>query len=174
MERTELLRGTKLLIVDDEPDVLETLQDLLDMCLVDSAPDFEAALKFLEKNTYDAAIIDIMGVKGYDLLKVADHKGIPVLMLTAHALNPDALIKSIQTGAQAYIPKEKMSDIDLYLAEMLQARAQGVTRQANWYARLKSFFDNQFGPDWRESNPDFWKDFDRNYVVTQAELEQML
>ena len=174
MERTELLQGKKLLIVDDEPDVLETLQDLLDMCLIDSAPSFETALKFIEKNTYDAAILDIMGVNGYDLLKIADNKGIPVLMLTAHALNPEALIKSIKNGAQAYIPKEKMADIDLYLAEMLQARAQGILKQANWYARLKSFFDKQFGPDWRQANPDFWKDFDRTYVVTQAELEQML
>ena len=37
----ELLAGKKILIVDDEPDILETLKEILDMCLVDSAPDFE-------------------------------------------------------------------------------------------------------------------------------------
>ncbi len=174
MERTEVLRGKKLLIVDDEPDILETLKDLLDMCFIDTAPNYETALKFIEKERYDAAIFDIMGVQGYDLLKLADQKGIPVLMLTAHALNPEALIKSIKTGAQAYIPKEKMPDIDIYLAEMLHARAKGIARPANWYARLKSFFDSKFGPDWRKTDPEFWQAFDRNSVVTQAELDQML
>jgi len=174
MERTEVLRGKKLLIVDDEPDILETLQDLLDMCFIDTAPNYETALKFIEKERYDAAIFDIMGVKGYDLLKLAAQKGLPVLMLTAHALNPEALIKSIKTGAQAYIPKEKMPEIDIYLAETLHARAKGIAKPANWYARLKSFFDGQFGPDWRKTDPEFWQAFDRDYVVTQAELEHML
>lgn len=174
MERSEILQGKRLLIVDDEPDVLETLQDLLDMCLIDTAPNFETALKFMEKKGYDAAILDIMGVQGYDLLKIAAQKGIPALMLTAHALNPEALIQSIKFGAQAYIPKEKMSDIDLYLAELLIARNRGITKHANWYARLTSFFDSKFGSGWRQSHPDFWKDFDRTYTVTKTELEQML
>lgn len=50
-----------------------------------------------------------------------------------------------------------MPDIDIYLAETLQARAKGIAKPANWYARLKSFFDRQFGPDWRKTDPDFWK-----------------
>jgi DNA-binding response OmpR family regulator len=174
MERTEILRNKKLLIVDDEPDVLETLQDLLEGCSIDTAPNYESALKFLQKERYDAAIFDIMGVRGYDLLKVADQKGIPVLMLTAHALNPEALIKSIKTGAQAYIPKEKMSEIDIFLAEMLRARSRGILKHANWLARLKSFFDGKFGPDWQKQDPEFWKAFDRNTVVTKEELEKMI
>ena len=39
--------GKRLLIVDDEPDVLETLTDILDMCRIDTAPTFELAEKFL-------------------------------------------------------------------------------------------------------------------------------
>ncbi len=65
---SDILKNKRLLIVDDEPDVLETLLDVLDMCVIDSAPSFETALKFLKKNTYDAAIFDIMGVRGLDLL----------------------------------------------------------------------------------------------------------
>jgi len=91
-----ILKDKKILIVDDEPDILETLMELLDMCLIDSAPDFETAKKFLSKNTYDAAILDIMGVRGYDLLQITTQKEIPALMLTAHALSPEHLIKSIK------------------------------------------------------------------------------
>ena len=34
MKDSNLLEGKKILIVDDEPDVLETLEDLLSMCVV--------------------------------------------------------------------------------------------------------------------------------------------
>ncbi|MGD8722167.1 MAG: response regulator, partial [Desulfobacterales bacterium] len=72
------LKNKRLLIVDDEPDILETLIELLDMCVVDTAPSYETAMKFIEKNTYDAAIFDIMGVRGLDLLKAAVTRDIPV------------------------------------------------------------------------------------------------
>ena len=45
----ETLNGKKILIVDDEPDVFETLNELLDMCIIDYAPDFEKAEKLLSK-----------------------------------------------------------------------------------------------------------------------------
>jgi DNA-binding response OmpR family regulator len=103
MNERDMLAGKRILIVDDEPDILETLEEMLDMCLVDTAPNFETAQKFLRKNTYDGAVLDIMGVRGYDLLELCKEKGIPALMLTAHALSPDNLVKSIKRGAKSYV-----------------------------------------------------------------------
>ena len=42
---SDLLEGKAILIVDDEPDVLEALGELLDMCVIDYAGDFETAEK---------------------------------------------------------------------------------------------------------------------------------
>ena len=56
MAPTHHLDGKKILIVDDEPDILETLTDLLDMCVTDTAQDFETAASMLEKNTYDMTV----------------------------------------------------------------------------------------------------------------------
>lgn len=100
-----ILDGKRILIVDDEPDILETLVELLDMCLVDSAPNFETAQKFLNKNRYDLAIFDIMGVSGYELLEIANERNIPALMLTAHAVSPDNLVKSIKGGGTILYPQ---------------------------------------------------------------------
>ena len=80
------LNGKKILIVDDEPDILETLTDLLDMCVTETAEDFETATSLLKQNTYDMTVLDIMGVNGYELLETAKQKEIPSVMLTAHAL----------------------------------------------------------------------------------------
>ena len=135
------------MIVDDEPDVIETLKDLLDICIIDAATDFETAKKLLNQNKYDITVLDIMGVKGYDLLEIANKKGVPALMLTANALSPDNFAKSISGGAKAYIPKEKMNEIAIYLSDLLKAH-QGIEKPHRWFTRLKSFFNVQFGKDW--------------------------
>jgi DNA-binding response OmpR family regulator len=99
MASENILQGKKILIVDDEVDILESLEDLLDECDIETASTFEAAKELLDANTYDAAILDIMGVRGFDLLEVATDKKVPALMLTAHGLNPDNLVGSIKLGA---------------------------------------------------------------------------
>ena len=145
---TETLKGKKILIVDDEPDVLEALCELLDMCEIDCARNFETAEKLLNENSYDAAILDIMGVKGYDLLELAKDRDLPALMLTAHAFSPDHLVKSIIRGAFSYIPKVEMVDIATYLDDAIQAKLKDDRKSQIWFRKLKPIFDEKFGPDW--------------------------
>jgi DNA-binding response OmpR family regulator len=170
----DILKGKRVLIVDDEPDILETLSEMLEMCFTDTAPNFETAQKFLSKNDYDVAIFDIMGVKGYDLLKLANKKGIPALMLTAHALSPDNLVRSIKGGARSYVPKDKISEITTFLAEILESREKGIEKEGTWFARLKPFFDKKFGTEWREEHKEFWQDFDETYRVSKDDIEKII
>ncbi|MCD6307089.1 MAG: response regulator [Deltaproteobacteria bacterium] len=171
----DVLTGKKILIVDDEPDILETLTEILDMCLVDTAPDFETAEKFLNKNTYDLAILDIMGVRGYDLLELANERDIPALMLTAHAVSPDNLVRSIKGGAQSYIPKDKIADIPLYIRDILEVREKGDSEQhARWFERLEPYFDKKFGKGWKDKDREFWEVFDQKYRPRRSEIENML
>ena len=171
---SEALKGKRLLIVDDEPDILETLVELLNMCVVDTAPSYETAMKFIEKNTYDAAIFDIMGVRGLDLLKAAVTRDIPVLMLTAHALNPEMLVSSIKAGARAYVPKDEMANIQTYLLDLLEAREGAEHKRSKWFFRLKPFFDQKFGTGWREAERAFWKGFDLEAALRREDLDKIL
>ena len=70
MEKRDLLTGKRILIVDDEPDVLDSLADLLIECKVTKAANFEQAKDLLLNQYFDMAILDIMGVDGYELLKI--------------------------------------------------------------------------------------------------------
>ena len=165
MENTQTQIDRKILIVDDEIDILESLEDLLDdTFLVDTASSFEEAVSCLKNNTYDAAVLDIMGVSGYDLLEATHTLGIPTLMLTAHALSPDNLKKSIELGADAYIPKDKMVDISLYVEDVLISRKDKKKNNFKWYVNFMPLFDKFFGEGWKDPEKKFWNEFDKKHA----------
>ncbi|MBW2303229.1 MAG: response regulator, partial [Deltaproteobacteria bacterium] len=94
MNQKDLLEGKRILLVDDEPDVLETLEELLPMCNVVKATSYEEAERLLDTQFFDIAVLDIMGVKGYELLEKAKKKKVIAVMLTAHALSVEDTKKS--------------------------------------------------------------------------------
>ena len=160
MSDTKLLEGKKILIVDDEPDVLDVLEEMLDMCEVAKASTFEEAKELLEKNDFDMAILDIMGVEGYKLLHIAKHRNITAVMLTAHALSPDNLVKSIKEGADSYLPKEEMSNITTFLVDILKSQKEGESTWEPWHKRLSSsYFKRKWGGDWKDQNREFWEKY---------------
>jgi len=164
MEQDRIAEDRKMLVVDDEIDVLESLEELLeDDFIVDTASSFEEAVSCLKKQTYDVAIFDIMGVRGYALLEASKAKNIPTLMLTAHAFSPDNLKKSIELGADAYIPKDKMVDIAIYVDDVLTAHKK-KDPGGKWYAKLTPLYDEIFGSGWKDAEKDFWEEFDKKYL----------
>jgi DNA-binding NtrC family response regulator len=165
MDPNSLLKGKKILVVDDEQDVLESLSELLDMCRIDTASSFEKGKEKLEAESYDIAILDIMGVDGFELLKVANKCGTPALMLTAHGLSEENLKKSAKEGASYYAPKEKMHDIHLFVADVLEAFEKKKSPWNKFFDRLSGFYDKRFhGTDWREQERKFWKEKLNNYM----------
>ncbi len=160
MNDDSMLKGKKILVVDDEPDILAVLQELLDMCAIVTAASFEEAKTLLESQNFDVAILDIMGVDGYGLLEVATRKNIPALMLTAHAFTPDNLVKSIQEGAASYIPKEEITEIAEYLVDVLQAQQEGISPWESWQDKLPaSYFERRWGAAWKDNDQNFWNTF---------------
>jgi CheY-like chemotaxis protein len=155
MEDTSFLSGKKVLVVDDEPDVLDTIQDLLPMCDMVTASSYEEAKRLLESQSFDIAILDIMGVSGYELLDICAAKDITAVMLTAHAVSQKHIQKSYIRGAAYYIPKEEMSGLEVFLTDVLQAKEKGQNTWAGWYKRFFNFCERRFGKDWVEKDKDF-------------------
>ena len=151
------LKFKRLLIVDDEPDILETLEELLPMCDVVKASSFEEAKDLLAVQYFDIAVLDIMGVDGYKLLEIANKRKIMAVMLTAHALSPEETAKSYKEGAAYYVPKGKMSEITTYLNDILEAKEQGKNFWSRWLDRFTLYYNERFGPDWKDTEKDFWK-----------------
>jgi hypothetical protein len=96
-----------------------------------------------------------MGVRGFDLLNASVSLGFPTVMLTAHALTKEALKESIELGARAFIPKEKMADMVLFLEDVLS-----LSYSPGWkrvFEKLGGFFAAKFGPEWQKREKKFWE-----------------
>jgi DNA-binding NtrC family response regulator len=159
MENENLLSGKRILLVDDEPDVLETLEELLSMCQLEKAHTFEEAKEALQTKYFDFAILDIMGVDGYALLEIANERKVIAVMLTAHALSPEDTVKSYKEGAASYIPKEEMANITTFLNDILEAKEEGKNFWWRWFDRFANYYEKKFGPDWQEKDKEFWEKF---------------
>lgn len=157
MSSVSPLKGKSILVVDDEPDILETVEEELDMCLVDKAEDFDTAIQYLTGYTYDIVILDIMGVNGFELLQSAVDRGFPTVMLTAHALTPEALKKSIKLGAVSFLPKDKIPELRTFLEDVVLGEGKPVWEKL--FDRLEGYFNKHFGPDWRERDK-FFREFE--------------
>jgi CheY-like chemotaxis protein len=156
--RDSILNEKIILAVDDEPDVLDILEEEINAecrgCRISRATTYDQAMEALAKGSFDLVILDIMGVRGFDLLDEAKKRGLPVAMLTAHALSADTLKKSIEKGARAYLPKEKLGEVVPFLEDILEyENDEGWNRL---FGRLGDFFDRRFGPDWQQPDTKFW------------------
>jgi CheY-like chemotaxis protein len=172
-DKQAYLAGKRILAVDDEVDILESIEDILDMADVDSARDYATASEKIKGGRYDLAILDIMGVNGLVLLEEAVAKGIPTVMLTAHAINPDTLMSSIRKGAISYLPKETLAELDTLLEELMAAQAAGKPPWKLLFDKLGDYFDERFGPDWKAKDKTFWSDFSRNWEVGRGIQERL-
>jgi DNA-binding NtrC family response regulator len=159
MTAQDLLEGKRMLLVDDEPDVLDTLADLLSTSETVKASNFNAAKNYMETEYFDLAILDIMGVEGYQLLEIANQRKVMAVMLTAHALSPENIVKSFREGAASYLPKEEIVNIASFLNDVFEAQEQGKSTWARWYDRLSAFFEKKFGSQWQDDEKDFWVKF---------------
>ena len=154
-----ILDGKRILAVDDEPDVLSVLkEEIMEDCpqaVFESATDYESAVALLKSGSYDVVVLDIMGVRGFDLLEIAVERGFKVAMLTAHALTPEALKRSMDLKARAYLPKEKLGEIVPFLEDVLKLDyASGWKRL---FEKLHTFFTEKFESEWEKNAGINWK-----------------
>ena len=123
------MKKEKILVVDDEEDILELVRYNLDRegYTVVCAASGEAALKVAEGETVDLIILDLM-LPGIDGLEVARRlrqnaatRDIPIVMLTAKGEEAD-VVTGLELGADDYITKP-------FSPRILTARMKAVIRR---------------------------------------------
>lgn len=119
--------GSRVLIVDDDARLFELLKSYLEQNDVSalSASDGQSALTLLQREPFDAVLLDIMmpGMDGLTVLrKLRERSRIPVIMLTAKGDETDRVV-GLELGADDYLPKP-------FGPRELLARLRAVLRRA--------------------------------------------
>lgn len=147
-----ILENKKIFLVDDEGDVLSVLEEEIKRacptCTIEKTTDYGEAVRLINSKFYDLVILDIMGVRGFDLLELAVMRKLKVVMFTAHALSPEALKRSHELGALGYIPKDKLGEIVPFLEDAL--RYDRVSGWKRLLERLENYYDAKFGSEWKK------------------------
>jgi phosphate regulon transcriptional regulator PhoB len=121
----------KMLIVDDEPDIVELVSYNLtkEGFEVDSALDGAEALNRVRKGNFDFIILDLMlpGIQGMEICRILRSdprtKNIPIIMLTAKGEEVDKVL-GLEMGADDYITKP-------FSPRELLARVKSVMRRTS-------------------------------------------
>jgi DNA-binding response OmpR family regulator len=116
-----------ILIVEDEPNMLQGLKDNLELegYNIETAPEGKSGLEKIRTGSFHLAVLDVMlpGISGFDICKTARREGIstPIIMLTAKGEEIDKVL-GLELGADDYITKP------FSLRELL-ARIKAVLRR---------------------------------------------
>lgn len=104
-----VMNNASILVVEDEPSIREVVTLYLERAgyQVDCVPDGAAALVFLDGNTPDLVVLDLMlpGVDGFEITRYLREQGdTPIIMLTARRAETDR-IAGLEMGADDYVVK---------------------------------------------------------------------
>jgi len=146
----DILKGKRILAVDDEPDVRDTIKESLIDCDVVTAGDFDAAKELIDTESFDLIVLDIMGVNGFALLEECQKRKMPAAMLTAHAVDVESINRSLRLGAVSFLPKEELARLPELVAEILEDVGKGQTHWPRLFERLGPFFKERLGITWAD------------------------
>jgi DNA-binding NtrC family response regulator len=119
------MQKSRVLIIDDEPDFLETIVKRLKKRNLDATGvgSGEDALRAIENESFDVAILDMRmpGMDGIETLKEIKRKSplTEVIMLTGHA-SVESGMQGMQLGAFDYMIKP--ADFEELIEKVQQAR----------------------------------------------------
>src|SRR5215475_10670105 len=127
-------RAHRILIIDDEASIRESLETLLALegYSVETAPEGEAGLERIDRGSYDLVLLDLAlpGKNGLEILQLIRERNpdLPVIMITAFG-TVDNVVEAIRTGAQNFV--QKPWDNEKLLADIRSAIARFHAEEEN-------------------------------------------
>lgn len=116
----------KILILDDDPAVLYACRRILEAEGIDvlRADSVVRACEMIEAQAFDLVLTDIKmpGPDGFEMIRQAKEKGLPVLMMTGY-LTPETIDQGRVLGADHFIAKPFTPD------ELVRAVRQTIVRR---------------------------------------------
>ncbi len=126
---------TRVLIVDDEPDILLMLRVNLEADGFDTAlaPDGQTALKRLDQEPFDVVLLDIMMpvLDGWVVLQsLGEREGAPRAIVVSARSSPRDVARALELGAAAYVTKPfSPAELSELIVRVLALSAEDLARE---------------------------------------------
>ncbi len=119
---------SRVLVVDDEPAVRESLRMLLKSeCEVETADGVDAALESIGQRAPDLVLLDVMmpGRNGLELLAELAERGLPIPVVVLTATNTVAVaVEAMKLGARDFVTKPfELDALRIKVRQLLEHRA---------------------------------------------------
>jgi DNA-binding response OmpR family regulator len=143
------MKGSRILVVDDEPDIRALLEQLLTRAgaLVRQAADGRAGLRELHAWRPELVLLDVSmpGLDGFQTLeRIRDVSDVPVLMLTARGAELER-VRGLRGGADDYVVKPFGRQELVARVDALLRRASGGRREQEPEIYADGFLSIDFG-----------------------------
>ena len=122
------MENIKVLLVDDEAELVDTLAERLIMrdIQADWATGAEEALYKADRNPYDIAVLDVKmpGISGIALKKLMEqkHPGMKFIFMTGHGSEADFKAGTMEAGSEYYLVKPvNIEDLIKKMNEVMSA-----------------------------------------------------
>ena len=177
MNEKELQFKERILVVDDEPDLLRLLTRTLPRdldCDVLTATSGEKAMQALQEETVDLVLLDMKmpGMDGLDVLERirADYPWLTVIMMTAHGCI-ELAVQAMRKGAYDFITKPFDHDALVFSVEKALERSRLIRENLHLQRRLKGekSFQNIVG-----KSPAMQRVFDALQMVADSDLTVLI
>jgi PAS domain S-box-containing protein len=130
------LGGLKILVVDDDAGICQSIKDLLEAerCCIETAGSGVLAMERLEREKFDLVLSDVVmpDMDGYQLYQTVKAKtpGLPMVLMTAFNYDKDHVIKrSCLEGLQGVIFKKPVSPVMLKKLLLKQCRPNAAASE---------------------------------------------
>jgi CheY-like chemotaxis protein len=150
--KESILQNKIILAVDDSLDVLTVLEEEIleacPTCRFDKATTYYEAVERIVSLTYDIVLLDILGVRGLDLVELAISRNFPVAIFTAHPFTPEFLKHHFKMEGYAYLPKERLGEVVPFLETIL--RYEYLSGWGHLFKKITGFLGDKFEFNWKK------------------------
>ena len=164
MTNNSFLTDKRILVVDDEWDVLESIYDHLSSARsLDITSDRDNALDCIANNPYDFAILDIMSDHGIELLEECVKKDIPAIILISATAPRELLMTAVKKGAVSYLAKKHTDELKTLIYQLFESQEQGDPAWKLMFKKLQEI-----------TNGDFWTGSEKKWDISKGIQQRLL
>lgn len=141
-----LMGGKRILLVDHEPQIRDTVAEALAALEVVAIGNVEEARPRIARESFDLVILDTVGADGCNLLKDCHANKLPAAMLTTREIEVKRLNVALRPGVMSFFPKDELQQLPETVAERLERVEKGKKSSTR---RLFRLLGSAFRETWR-------------------------